>query len=93
VEAHDLTEELEDRIREALPAIHINIHTEPYEAELRHQQEAHGAPAEEIPARMTTQRVQEVAQVRQERGNYAVVGPGVPDNGDHGGAEPHPGAR
>jgi cation diffusion facilitator family transporter len=42
VQAHDLTEELEDRIREALPAININIHIEPYYAEMRHQREAHG---------------------------------------------------
>lgn len=38
VDAHDLAEELEDRIRSALPFIHINIHIEPYRAELRHQQ-------------------------------------------------------
>jgi len=44
VEAHDLTEELEDRIREALPGIHVYIHIEPYHAEMRHQQEAHGVP-------------------------------------------------
>ena len=42
LEAHDLAEELEDRIRERLPAIYVNIHMEPYHAELRHQQEAHG---------------------------------------------------
>lgn len=42
VAAHDLTEELEDRIRAALPAIHIHTHTEPYYAEMRHQREAHG---------------------------------------------------
>lgn len=42
IEAHDLTEELEDRIRAVLPAIHINIHTEPYREELRHQEQAHG---------------------------------------------------
>ncbi|HZO88358.1 MAG TPA: cation diffusion facilitator family transporter [Chthonomonadaceae bacterium] len=44
LQAHDLTEELEDRIRQALPATHVNIHTEPYHAEMRHQQEEHGAP-------------------------------------------------
>lgn len=43
LEAHDLTEELEDRIRASLPAAHVNIHTEPFHHELRHQQEAHGA--------------------------------------------------
>ena len=42
VQAHDLTEMLEDRIREALPAIHVHIHVEPYEAEMKHQQEVHG---------------------------------------------------
>jgi cation diffusion facilitator family transporter len=42
VHAHDLAEDLEDRIRAALPAIHINIHMEPYYAEMRHQREAHG---------------------------------------------------
>ncbi len=47
VEAHDLTEELEDRIRAALPAIDINIHIEPYLAELQHQREKHGLIAEE----------------------------------------------
>jgi cation diffusion facilitator family transporter len=44
VEAHELAEELEDRIRAVLPEIHVNIHIEPYRAELRHQHEAHGAP-------------------------------------------------
>ncbi|HZT43891.1 MAG TPA: cation diffusion facilitator family transporter [Chthonomonadaceae bacterium] len=44
VEAHDLIEELEDRIREALPNIHVYIHVEPYHAEMRHQHEAHGVP-------------------------------------------------
>lgn len=47
IEAHDISEELEDRIREALPSTHINIHIEPYRAELRHQHEAHGAPPPE----------------------------------------------
>lgn len=42
VEAHDLTEELEDGVRIALPDIQINIHIEPYHAEMQHQQEAHG---------------------------------------------------
>jgi len=42
VQAHDLTEELEDKIRDALPGININIHIEPYYAEMRHQREAHG---------------------------------------------------
>lgn len=42
VQAHQIAEELEDAIRAALPAIYINIHIEPYYAEMRHQQEAHG---------------------------------------------------
>ena len=42
VQAHDLTEELEDHIRNVLPLIFINIHIEPYHAEIRHQQEVHG---------------------------------------------------
>ena len=45
VQAHDLTEELEDGIRKVLPDTHINIHIEPYHAEMRHQQEAHGLSA------------------------------------------------
>jgi cation diffusion facilitator family transporter len=44
VQAHDVAEDIEDKIRAALPAISINIHIEPYHAELRHQREAHGAP-------------------------------------------------
>jgi cation diffusion facilitator family transporter len=47
LEAHDLTEELEDRVRTCLPDIYINIHIEPYHAEMRHQQEAHGLSREE----------------------------------------------
>jgi divalent metal cation (Fe/Co/Zn/Cd) transporter len=42
VEAHTLTEQLEDRIRATLSGININIHIEPYLDELRHQQEVHG---------------------------------------------------
>ena len=42
VEAHNLSEELEDGVRTALPDININIHIEPYHAEMRHQQEVHG---------------------------------------------------
>lgn len=47
VQAHDLTEELEDSIRSALPDININIHIEPYHHEMRHQREAHGLRLEE----------------------------------------------
>jgi cation diffusion facilitator family transporter len=38
LEAHDLTEAVEDRIREALPHSAVLLHTEPYHAEQRHQQ-------------------------------------------------------
>jgi ferrous-iron efflux pump FieF len=38
VEAHRLTEALEDRLRAALPNLHPIIHIEPYEEEEAHQQ-------------------------------------------------------
>ncbi len=38
-DAHQLTEELEDRLREALPNVEAMIHTEPYEEERRHHEE------------------------------------------------------
>jgi cation diffusion facilitator family transporter len=44
LEAHDITEELEDRIREELPNTEITLHTEPFRAEQRHQYERHGGP-------------------------------------------------
>jgi cation diffusion facilitator family transporter len=44
--AHDLAEELEDRIRAVLPDIAVNIHIEPYLAEMQHQREKHGAKSE-----------------------------------------------
>jgi len=37
--AHSLTEDLEDRIREALPGMEVVIHTEPFEEERRHHEE------------------------------------------------------
>lgn len=37
--AHALTEELEDRLREALPNVEVMIHTEPYLEELKHHEE------------------------------------------------------
>ena len=43
VEAHRLTEELEDQLRDALPNLHPIIHIEPYEDEAQHQRERHGA--------------------------------------------------
>ena len=42
VEAHDISEDIEDRIRALLPHTFVNIHIEPYHAEMRHQREAHG---------------------------------------------------
>ena len=41
VDAHDFSEELEDRLRNALPNLHPIVHIEPYEAEIKHQQEKH----------------------------------------------------
>jgi cation diffusion facilitator family transporter len=38
-EAHAVTEELEDRMRAALPNVRVMIHTEPYEEEKRHHEE------------------------------------------------------
>ena len=49
LEAHNLTELVEDRIREALPHTEIILHTEPFEQEQRHQAEAHDrAEAEKL---------------------------------------------
>jgi len=42
-QAHDLTEEMEDRIRARLPNTEVTLHTEPYEAENRHLHEHHDA--------------------------------------------------
>ena len=42
VEAHRLTEEMEDQLRAALPNLHPIIHIEPFEDEAAHQREAHG---------------------------------------------------
>lgn len=41
VEAHGLTEAVEDRIREALPQTEVTLHSEPYHAEMNHQQQVH----------------------------------------------------
>ena len=38
-DAHRLTEDLEDRLRAALPNVEAIIHTEPYEEERRHHEE------------------------------------------------------
>ncbi len=55
VEAHDLAETLEDRIREALPAVYVTIHMEPFHAEMRHQQE-------EAARRQSAQTISDAAQ-------------------------------
>jgi cation diffusion facilitator family transporter len=41
IEAHELTERLEDRIRELLPRAEVMLHTEPHNAEVAHQLEYH----------------------------------------------------
>lgn len=43
VEAHRLTEELEDQLRDVLPNLHPIIHIEPFEDEAQHQRDRHGA--------------------------------------------------
>lgn len=40
--AHAISEEIEDDIRAVLPNVDVMVHAEPYEEELRHQQEHHG---------------------------------------------------
>lgn len=41
--AHDIGEQIEDEIRRVLPNLDVMVHTEPYEEEMRHQNEAHGS--------------------------------------------------
>ena len=43
-QAHDLTEELEDKIRGVLSNAQITLHHEPFRAEQVHQYQAHGGP-------------------------------------------------
>ncbi len=43
-QAHAITEEIEAALRSALGAPDVIVHSEPYEAEVRHQRDAHGAP-------------------------------------------------
>lgn len=40
--AHELTEQIEDRIRAALPYTEVTLHSEPFHAEQRHQAKVHG---------------------------------------------------
>ncbi len=42
VEAHDLAEVIEDEIRTSIGGGVVNIHYEPFEAEMMHQEKAHG---------------------------------------------------
>lgn len=44
LEAHAVAEEVEGAVREALPNVDVTVHAEPFEAEILHQEEAHGAP-------------------------------------------------
>lgn len=41
LEAHRLTEDLEDRIRQRIPRADVTLHTEPHDAEMQHQEEHH----------------------------------------------------
>jgi divalent metal cation (Fe/Co/Zn/Cd) transporter len=41
-EAHEISEDVEDAIRAVLPNLDVIVHAEPYEEEMRHQNEAHG---------------------------------------------------
>lgn len=41
IQAHELTEEVEDRIRQTLPNVLISLHVEPYHRERRHRAEFH----------------------------------------------------
>jgi cation diffusion facilitator family transporter len=89
IEAHDVAEELEDRIRAALPAISINIHIEPYHMELRHQREAHGADvsdAEAAPEGDENESAPHTAQPGP--ADPPRTGPGAQDTGSPGIAQP-----
>ena len=41
-EAHAVSEEVEDAVRDALPYANVIVHAEPFEAEMEHQQTRHG---------------------------------------------------
>jgi len=43
-EAHALTEDVEEKVRAALPNTEVTLHTEPYRAEREHQHEHHDGP-------------------------------------------------
>ncbi len=42
ITAHQISEDIEDAIRAALPNTDVIVHAEPYEEEIRHQREKHG---------------------------------------------------
>ncbi len=44
-EAHRLTEDVEQKVREALPNTEVTLHTEPYRAERQHQHDHHDGPS------------------------------------------------
>jgi cation diffusion facilitator family transporter len=43
IDAHKITEEVEDRIRALFPEVSISLHMEPYREEVQHQKTVHGA--------------------------------------------------
>ncbi len=47
LEAHRITEEIEDLIRSALPNVSISLHMEPHHAELAHRMKMHNDPPNE----------------------------------------------
>jgi cation diffusion facilitator family transporter len=44
--AHEISEEVEDALREELPNLDVIVHAEPFEEELQHQRERHGEDLE-----------------------------------------------
>jgi cation diffusion facilitator family transporter len=49
IEAHQITEEIEDKIRAVFPSMSVSIHIEPYHIEMKHQREVHGVHYEKSP--------------------------------------------
>lgn len=43
IEAHRITEEVEDHIRRLFPEVSVTLHMEPFQEEKRHQKRSHGA--------------------------------------------------
>lgn len=50
IEAHAITEEVEDMIRAELPNVIISLHTEPYRREAAHRKQEHGDEIEPTPS-------------------------------------------